>query len=110
MQHLAAEKKQSKHGKESQARCQDSSTQSLINTFVDNVRKLVPPQQFDVFPYAVKDDDRVVIGVADQGQDGGDHSQRYFPVQKRKDANRNQSVVENGQNRGNTVNPLKAQS
>src|SRR5208282_2713730 len=46
MQHLAAEKEQRKHGKESQARCQDGSTQCLINTFVDNVGQLVPPQQF----------------------------------------------------------------
>ena len=75
MQHLAAEKKQSKHGKESQARCQDSSTQSLINTFVDDVGQLIPAEQFDVLANAVEDDDGVVIGVSDQGQNGSDDGQ-----------------------------------
>src|SRR5208282_2718151 len=109
MQHLAAEKEQRKHGKESQPRCQDRSAQSLINAFVDNVRQLFPSQQLYVLPYAVKHHDGVVIGVSDQGQDGGDHGQRNFPVQKREGADRNQSVVENRQHGGDPLDPLEAE-
>src|SRR5208282_6892529 len=63
--------------------------------------------QLDVLPYAVKHHDGVVIRVSDQGQDGRDHGQRYFPVQQREGAHRDQSVVEDRQHGGNAVNPLE---
>src|SRR5208282_4889511 len=66
--------------------------------------------QLNVFPYAVEHDDRVVVGISDQGQDGRDHGQGDFPVQERKGANRNQSVVEDRQYGGDSVDPFEAEA
>jgi len=109
MQHLAAEKKQSKHGKESQARCQDSSAQSLINTFIDDVRKPVPPQQFDVLAYTVEDHDGVIIRVPDQGQNRGNHRQGDLPVEQRESPHRDQRIVEHRHHRRDSIDPFKPQ-
>src|SRR5690242_21151959 len=88
--HLAAHQEQDEHSKESQAAGQDGSREGLVDGLVDHVRKRFPAQQMVVLPNAIKNDDRVVHGITDQRQQGGDDRQGNLEAQQREKSQSNQ--------------------
>jgi len=81
--HLAAHQEQDEHGKESQAAGQDRSRKSLIDGLVDPSANELVAQQAVVLTDAIKDDDRVVHGIADQSKQRRDDRKRNLEMQQR---------------------------
>src|SRR5882672_1303229 len=63
-----------------------------------------------VFPNTIKNYDRIVDGESDQSEESGNHCQTHFPLEDRKEPERHQDVVEDGNYRGRTIGPFEPES
>ena len=100
---LAAEDEQGDDDDERQARGEDGAAEGLIEAFVDDRRKVVPPPAAHVFAHAVEDDDGVVQGVADDGQQCRHDLQVEFTVENRQQPHGDEHVVIHGDQRRQRV-------
>jgi len=82
----------------------------LIDAAVDDIGQLLPPHQFQIFADAVKNDDGVIIGVADQRKDRGDHGKRYLLIRQGKCTYGDQGIVKYRDHGRQAVNPFKAEA
>ncbi len=70
---FSSENGQSQQGDERRARGHHSSTKRLIEGMIDDFSEGHPTEHFDIFSDAVKDNDRVVERVTDDGHQSGDN-------------------------------------
>src|SRR5712691_7816132 len=107
--YFAPKQIQRKHGQKRKPGGQNGPAKGLVNAFVNNLRQALTPQQLHVFTNAVKDHNRVVHGVTDQRQDGGNNRKAYLRIRQGESADGDQGIVKNGHHRGHAVDQLKAE-
>ena len=76
---VSSENEQGEYGEKSRSGSDDSTAEGLIDTGVEDFGELGSSHDFQVVANTVEDDDRVVEGVSDDGQDGGDNRKVHFP-------------------------------
>ena len=101
MDHGAAEEKEGKHGQNHGEHGDDRPAQHLVDAQIDKPAKGQIAQQpfvllVHIFPDPVKDHDRVVQGIAGNGQQGGDDQQIDFLVKQPADSQHRQHIVKGG--------------
>ena len=83
LQRLAAEQQQREHGQQRAERCGQRSRQHLAHRAVDDLREGGPRHARHVLAHAVEHDDRVVEGVAQDGEQRRDRRRRHLPAGQR---------------------------
>src|SRR5579859_168779 len=107
--HLAAHQEQNEHGEKGQSAGEDGSRQSLVDRSIDQLGELHFAQQAAVFANTIKNHDRVVHRITNQGQESCDDRQRNFEMQQREKSQRDQNVVKHGEDRRCPENPLESE-
>src|SRR5579871_4837589 len=69
----AAEKIKRCRGDKDRAGSDDGAAQGLIERLIDELGEAAAHAEFQIFTYAVKDNNGVVDGETDDGQNGGNH-------------------------------------
>src|SRR5690242_11893050 len=107
--HLAAHQEQDEHGKESQSTSQDGSRKSLVDGLVHHARERFSAQQTVVLTNAIEDDDGVVHGITDQGEERGDDREGNLETQQREKSQSNQHIMKHGQNGSSPIDPFESE-
>src|SRR5579859_4151465 len=106
--HLAAHQEQNEHGEKGQSAGENGSRKCLVDGLIHQRSELFFTQQAAVFADAIENDDRVVHRITNQRQERRDNRQRNFEMQQREKAERDQNIVEHGENRGCSENPFES--
>src|ERR1039458_1168224 len=100
---FATKQEQGENRQEGEARGQNGSAKSLIDTVVDKFGEVPAFCSMNVLPDSIEDYDRIIHGVAHEGQQGRDHRESNFLVQQREKPERNDHIVEGGNHGCNPV-------
>ena len=97
-QHRAAKEKQAKNRDKRHRACKNRATQRLVDARVHNFLDGPPPSAGETFPDPVVNDNRIINGIAGDGQHGANHRESKFAPEKREHADGHEYVVQQGDN------------
>src|SRR6185437_5030588 len=109
LEHLAAKGVERKDREEGQPGGQNRPAQRLIDAAVHHIGQRLAAAETQVFADTVEDDDGVVHGIADEGEDGGNHRKAHFLSRQGEEAHGDQGVVKAGHHGSDAVNELESE-
>src|SRR5882757_3990664 len=109
VEYLSAKDPKRERGEEGKARGEDRSAQGLVDGLVDHLRERRASHERKVLADTIEDDDGVVHGVTDEGQNGRDDGERDLLVRQREGAYGDEGVMEDGYNGRCAVDELKTE-
>ena len=70
----------SEYGQKSRSGGDCRPAECLVDAGVKKVGKILFPHKLEIFTDPVEDNDRIVQGISDYGENGGDHRKVDFPL------------------------------
>ncbi len=110
MQHLPAQEKDRHNNEEGVTSREQRTAECLIDTVVDHLSKSLPPLTTHVFTNAVKNNNGVIEGIPNDGQEGSDNLQIKLLVEQREKTNGDKDIMINGDDGSQSVAQVEHQS
>ena len=107
MQSFAAKDQHGQHHELGRSVRNDGAANGRRDCVVNHLHRVHLPVATEIFPNPVKNNDRFIHGITQNGQHRRQHGQRKFPLEKRKKSQNNDDVVQVRDDRCNGKFPLE---
>jgi len=104
-----SEEEECGHRQKGRERCDESSGQHLRGADVDQLAQALVSNAHHILTYSVEHDDGVIDRVPHDGQKGRDRREIHFLLQKHVDAERDERVVEHGDDATGSESQIEAE-